>query len=78
MPYLCSPEHPTSRSAVPQVKPCDGKFDYETPYLRFILGFIGITDITFIPAGGTMRIAQGQISEQELLAPLLKSAAAAF
>ena len=47
-------------------------YNYETPYLRQILGFIGITDLTFVHAGGTMRVVQGQISAEEFLAPLLK------
>jgi FMN-dependent NADH-azoreductase len=29
-------------------------YNYEIPYLRHILGFIGITDVTFVQAGGTM------------------------
>ena len=29
-------------------------------YLRQILGFIGITDVTFVLAGGTLAIDQGQ------------------
>jgi FMN-dependent NADH-azoreductase len=47
-------------------------YNYEIPYLRHILGFIGITDVTFVQAGGTMRVTQGQISSEEFLAPLLK------
>ena len=49
--------------------------DYEIPYLRHILAFIGITDVTFIQAGGTMRVAQGQVSADELAAPLLQQIA---
>jgi FMN-dependent NADH-azoreductase len=47
-------------------------YNYEVPYLRLILGFIGITDVTFVHAGGTMRVVQGQVSSEEFLAPLLK------
>jgi FMN-dependent NADH-azoreductase len=46
--------------------------NYEIPYLRHILGFIGLTDVTFVQAGGTMRIAQGQISSEEFMAPPLE------
>lgn len=46
--------------------------NYEVPYLRFILGFIGITDVNFIEAGGTANIARGRISGQEFLSPFLK------
>ena len=45
--------------------------DYEVPYLRFIFGFMGITDIQFIQAGGTGSVAQGRVSAEEFLAPYL-------
>jgi FMN-dependent NADH-azoreductase len=45
--------------------------DYEIPYLRFIFGFMGITDIQFIQAGGTRVVAQGRISPEDFLAPYL-------
>jgi len=45
--------------------------DYEIPYLRFIFGFMGITDIEFIQAGGTGALAQGRISAKDFLAPYL-------
>jgi FMN-dependent NADH-azoreductase len=52
-------------------------YNYEIPYLRHILGFIGITDVKFVQAGGTMRVAQHQISADEFLAPHLEQIAAA-
>ncbi len=52
--------------------------NYETPYLRHILGFIGITEIAFIQAGGTQSIAQGKISKEDFIAPLVQQAAAAI
>jgi FMN-dependent NADH-azoreductase len=52
-------------------------YNYEIPYLRHILGFIGITDVKFVQAGGTMRVAQGQVSSEEFMAPLLKQIKAA-
>jgi FMN-dependent NADH-azoreductase len=45
--------------------------DYEIPYLRFIFGFMGITDIQFIQAGGTGAVAQGRVSPEDFLAPYL-------
>lgn len=45
-------------------------YDQETPYLRNILGFIGITDVTFVHAGGTSGLSQGKISRGDFLAPL--------
>jgi len=46
--------------------------DYEVPYLRFIFGFMGITDMQFIQAGGTGSVAQGRVSAEEFLATYLK------
>ncbi len=45
--------------------------NHEIPYLRFIFGFMGITDIQFIQAGGTGAVAQGRISPEDFLAPYL-------
>ena len=45
--------------------------DYEAPYLRFILGFMGITDVRFVQAGGTAAVMQGRVSAREFLAPYL-------
>ena len=50
--------------------------DYEAPYLRFILGFMGITDVRFIQAGGTGAVMQGRVSAGEFLAPYLTELAA--
>ena len=30
--------------------PIGAQHDHATPYMRFILGFVGITDVTFIEA----------------------------
>jgi FMN-dependent NADH-azoreductase len=53
-------------------------YNFETPYLRHILRFIGITDVTFVHAGGTLRVAQGQISSDDFLAPYFKQVEAAI
>lgn len=45
--------------------------DYEIPYLRYIFGFIGVTDVRFIQAGGTASVAQGRISAEEFLSPYI-------
>jgi FMN-dependent NADH-azoreductase len=37
-------------------------YNVQGPYLRVVLGFIGITDITIVHAGGTNRVAQGQVT----------------
>jgi len=52
--------------------------DHESPYLRFILGFMGITDVRFVQAGGTGEVMQGRKSADEFLAPHLKEVAEAL
>jgi FMN-dependent NADH-azoreductase len=37
-------------------------YNLEGPYFRVIFGFIGITDITIVHAGGTNKVAQGQVA----------------
>ncbi len=37
-------------------------FDLETGYLKHIFGFIGLTDVTFIKAGGSNDVNQGKVS----------------
>lgn len=51
--------------------------DHEVPYLRFIFAYMGITDVSFVQAGGTGAVAQGRISAEEFLSPHLKEIAAA-
>lgn len=48
--------------------PMDG-YDQETPYLRNILGFIGITDVTFVRAGGVSKMRQTGQTRGDFLAP---------
>jgi FMN-dependent NADH-azoreductase len=52
--------------------------DHQSPYLRFIFGFMGITDVRFVQAGGTGEVMQGRMSADEFLAPHLKGVAAAI
>ena len=42
-------------------------YNTQGPYLRVVLGFIGITDITIVHAGGTNKVAQGQVTEPAFL-----------
>ena len=51
-------------------------FDALTPYMRQILGFIGITDISFVQAGGTAPVDQGKVDRDAFLAPLLEKVSA--
>jgi FMN-dependent NADH-azoreductase len=53
-------------------------YDLETPYLRHIFGFIGITDVNFVHAGGTTHVAHGQESIPNFLSPYLKQVETIF
>jgi FMN-dependent NADH-azoreductase len=44
--------------------------DAETPYLKSILGFVGVTDVQFIQAGGTWKVHRGIQKPEEFLAEL--------
>ncbi|MBB5318507.1 FMN-dependent NADH-azoreductase [Tunturibacter empetritectus] len=37
-------------------------YNIEGPYFRVIFGFIGITDLTIVHAGGTNKVAQGEVT----------------
>ena len=47
-------------------------FDFVTPYLLTVLGFIGITDVTIIAASGTAQLMSGKLDPQTFLAPSLE------
>jgi FMN-dependent NADH-azoreductase len=47
-------------------------FNFVTPYLRTIFGFMGITDVHFIAAGGTQKLMTGEVDPQTFLAPSLQ------
>jgi FMN-dependent NADH-azoreductase len=49
--------------------------NFAVPYLRHIFSFMGITDVRILHAEGAGRVAQGQISAEEFLAPYLAQAA---
>lgn len=51
-------------------------YNAESGYLKQILGFIGITDVTVFLAGGTSGIDQGKVKREEFLAPLEQELAA--
>ena len=44
-------------------------YDFVQPYLRTIFGFMGVTDTTFVVAGGTAALASGKIDRPSFLAP---------
>jgi len=52
-------------------------WDRETGYLKQILGFIGLTDITFVAANGTSAIDTGKTTREELIAKFTPEVVAA-
>ena len=52
-------------------------YDQEIPYLRLVLGFIGITDVTFVRGGGTAGISSGKITPEAFTKNLEPELAAA-
>jgi FMN-dependent NADH-azoreductase len=47
-------------------------FNFIDPYLRTILGFIGITDVNFVTAGGTSQLRSGTVDRGQFLQPHLE------
>ena len=47
-------------------------FDFIEPYLKAILGFLGVTDMTFITAGGTRAVLMGGADRGTFLGPVLE------
>lgn len=50
-------------------------YDFLTPYLKGIFGFIGITDVTVLQAGGAAAVMGGKITEEEWKKPFEAQAA---
>jgi FMN-dependent NADH-azoreductase len=53
-------------------------FNFVEPYLRSAFGFIGVTDTTFISAGGAAAINSGKTDRETFLQPHFESIRAAF
>jgi FMN-dependent NADH-azoreductase len=51
--------------------------NYIEPYLKTILAFVGVTDVTFITAGGTARLTSGAVDRSTFLNPTLEAVRAA-
>lgn len=47
-------------------------FNFVEPYLRSVFGFLGLTDVTFVTAGGTMALNHGH-DRDTFLAPHLQA-----
>src|ERR1700730_3429278 len=43
--------------------------NFVTPYLRTVFGFMGVTDVNIIAAGGTQKLMTGEVDSQTFLAP---------
>jgi FMN-dependent NADH-azoreductase len=52
-------------------------YNAESAYLKQVLGFIGLTDVTIVLAGGTNDVNQGKISSEDFLASFAEPVAAA-
>jgi FMN-dependent NADH-azoreductase len=51
-------------------------YDAETGYLKQVFGFIGITDVTVVKAGGVSAVMQGKVPIEEFIVPFEKQIAA--
>lgn len=64
-----------------------GKYDQGTamaswnfvePYLRTVLAFLGVSDVSFITAGGASAVASGKVDRTSFFEPLVQSIRARF
>jgi FMN-dependent NADH-azoreductase len=53
-------------------------WNFVEPYLRTVLAFLGVTDVTFITAGGASAVASGKEDRQNFLDSLVQSIRAQF
>ncbi len=53
-------------------------FNFVEPYLRTVLAFLGVTDTTFVSAGGAAAVNFGKIDRQTFLEPHIESIRAQF
>jgi FMN-dependent NADH-azoreductase len=49
-----------------------GAMNFVEPYLRAILGFLGITEVKFVTAGGAAQVMMGAIDRETFLKPALE------
>jgi FMN-dependent NADH-azoreductase len=49
-----------------------GAFNFIEPYLKAILGFIGLTDVKFVTAGGVIQVLTGAVDRETFLKPTLE------
>jgi FMN-dependent NADH-azoreductase len=53
-------------------------FNFVEPYLRTVLAFLGVTDTTFLTAGGASALNYGTVNRKTFLEPLVASIRAQF
>jgi len=53
-------------------------FNFVEPYLRTVFGFLGVTDVKFISAGGAAALNYGKIDRETFLQPHVESIRAQF
>lgn len=53
-------------------------FNFVEPYLRTVFGFLGLTDVKFITAGGAAALNYGKIDRETFLQPHVESIRAQF
>jgi len=46
-------------------------YNFVEPYFKTVLGFLGVTDVTFVSAGGTSQLMTGKVNREEFLLPTL-------
>ena len=49
-----------------------GAMNFVEPYLRSVLGFLGVTDVKFITASGAAKVMQGAVDRESFLKPALE------
>jgi FMN-dependent NADH-azoreductase len=54
-----------------------GALNFVDPYLKTVLRFIGVTDVTFVTAGGAAQIMTGAVDRETFLRPTLERVRAA-
>ena len=47
-------------------------FNFVDPYLKTILGFMGVTDVTVVAAGGAAQVMMGSVDRETFLKPTLE------
>jgi FMN-dependent NADH-azoreductase len=49
-----------------------GGMNFVEPYLKAVLGFLGVTDVTFVTAGGAAQVVMGAVDRDVFLKPALE------